>query len=83
MLIAPGAIGFVLSKSFDRMLMIALAASVFSCITGTILSFYFDAATAPFIVVIQAGLFIVALIIEKIRNSAKGLVNGKYAAPKT
>lgn len=73
MLIAPGAIGFVLSKSFDCMMLIALGASIFSCITGTILSFHIDAATAPLIVVIQAGLFILALILGKGRNAAKGL----------
>lgn len=77
MLIAPGAIGFMLSRSFDRMLLIALSASVFSCITGTILSFHFDAATAPLIVVIQAGLFILALIAGKSRNTVKGFINGK------
>jgi manganese/iron transport system permease protein len=82
MLIAPGAIGFILSRSFDRMLMIALAASVFSCVVGTILSFYFDAATAPFIVVIQAVLFIFALIANKIFNTTKKGLDGKYAPPK-
>lgn len=79
MLIAPGAIGFVLSRSFDRMLLIALGASVFSCIAGTILSFHIDAATAPLIVVIQAGLFILALTIGKSRNAAKGFINGTQA----
>ena len=64
MLIAPGAIGFLLSR-FDRMLLIALSASIFSCVTGTILSFHIDAATAPLIVVIQAGLFILVFIINK------------------
>lgn len=77
MLIAPGAIGFLLSKSFDHMLLIALGASVFSCITGTILSFHIDAATAPLIVVIQAGLFILALAIGKDRPLEKGDINGK------
>ena len=77
MLIAPGAIGFLLSKSFDHMLLIALGASVFSCITGTILSFHIDAATAPLIVVIQAGLFILALAIGKDRTLEKGDINGK------
>ncbi len=72
MLVAPGAIGFLVSRSFDRMLLVAFGASVFSCVTGTILSFHIDAATAPLIVVIQAGLFILALVIGK-RNAAKRL----------
>lgn len=61
MLIAPGAIGFLLSRSFDKMLIIAMSVSIFSCFIGTIMSYHFDVATAPLIVVIQAGLFIVAL----------------------
>lgn len=75
MLIAPGAIGFVLSRSFDSMLLIAFCASVFSCVAGTIISFHIDAATAPLIVVIQAGLFIMALIIGKRRKIKKGLAH--------
>lgn len=73
MLIAPGAIGFLLTRSFDKMLVIALSASILSCIAGTILSFHIDAATAPLIVVIQAGFFMLALLIGKGRNAAKGL----------
>ncbi len=80
MLIAPGAIGFMLSQSFDRMLLIALGASVFSCMTGTILSYHMDAATAPLIVVIQAGLFLLALTFEKFhRTTRERLINGKEA----
>ena len=71
MLISPGAIGFLLTRSFDKMLGIALAASIFSCVIGTILSFHIDAATAPLIVVIQAALFILALIIGKDRHTAR------------
>jgi len=65
MLIAPGAIGFLLTSSFDRMLIIAMCASVSSCLTGTVLSYHMDVATAPLIVVIQAVLFIMALLIGK------------------
>lgn len=71
MLIAPGAIGFILSKSFDRMMIIAVAVSVASCFAGTIISFHIDAATAPLIIVIQAIFFILALIIEKITSHAQ------------
>ena len=73
MLIAPGAIGFLLSNSFDKMLVIALCASVLSCVTGTIISFHIDAATAPLIVLIQAGLFTISLIITNIGKPTRGL----------
>jgi len=75
MLIAPGAIGFILARSFDRILVIALSVSVFSCILGTIVSFHMDAATAPLIVVIQAGFFVLALVFGKSRATAKGALH--------
>jgi manganese/iron transport system permease protein len=64
MLIGPGAIGFLLTKRFDRMLLIALAAAFTSSVTGTILSFHWDAATGPLIVVVQAVLFGVAIVVR-------------------
>ena len=67
MLIAPGAIGFLLSQSFDRMLIIAICASLISSISGTIISYHIDAATAPLIVIIQAALFLLAVLINKVK----------------
>ncbi|PID42600.1 MAG: iron ABC transporter permease [Proteobacteria bacterium] len=75
MLIAPGATGFLLARSFDRMLLIALGVSIFSCITGTIMSFHLDAATAPLIVVIQAVLFLIALVSSRLPDKTRGLVH--------
>jgi manganese/iron transport system permease protein len=69
MFIAPGAIGFMLSNTFDRMLVIAIGASIFSCITGTLISFHLDVATAPLIVVIQALLFVLSLILSKVKET--------------
>ena len=68
MLIAPGAVGFLLTKSFDKMLLIAILVSVFSCLFGTVLSFSLDASTAPVIVVIQFVIFLLALAIYKIKS---------------
>lgn len=62
MLIAPGAIGFLLSRTFDRMMAIAVAVSVFSCVAGTLASYHMDVATAPLIVVMQAVIFVIALL---------------------
>lgn len=58
MLIAPGAISFLVVRSFDKMLLVAVLVAVLSCALGVVLSFHFDAATAPFIVVVQASIFI-------------------------
>jgi manganese/iron transport system permease protein len=64
MLIGPGAIGFLLTKQFDRMMQIAVATAVIASITGTILSFHLDAATGPLIVVVQAVLFGMAVVMR-------------------
>ena len=68
MLIAPGAIAFLLTRSFDRMLIVAVSISVFACVAGTILSYHLDAGTAPLIVTIQAGLFAPALLLNQWRG---------------
>lgn len=52
MLIAPGAIGFLLSKSFDKMMLISVIVSVVSSLLGLILSYHFDLDTSALIVLI-------------------------------
>jgi manganese/iron transport system permease protein len=61
MLIAPGAIGFLVSKRFDTMLTVAMVAAIGSSILGTLVSFHINAATGPCIVLIQTALFLLAL----------------------
>jgi manganese/iron transport system permease protein len=61
MLIAPGAIGFLVTKRFDAMLAVAVAAAVGSSVLGTLVSFHINAATGPCIVLIQTALFLLAL----------------------
>jgi manganese/iron transport system permease protein len=67
MLVAPGAIGFLTTRRFDAMLLVAVAVATASSAIGTILSFHLDAATGPCIVVVQAGFFLVALAANLIR----------------
>jgi len=62
MLVAPGAIAFLLSSSFDRMLVIAAAVAIGSSIVGTLVSFHIDGATGPCIVLIQMGVFVLAFL---------------------
>jgi manganese/iron transport system permease protein len=61
MLIAPGAIGFLLTPKFDHMMLCAVGAAVGSCVVGTIASFHLDSATGPTIVMVQTILFVLAL----------------------
>ncbi|KAB2912191.1 MAG: metal ABC transporter permease [Hyphomicrobiaceae bacterium] len=62
MLIAPGAIAYMLSNSFERMLGIAAAVAVGSSVVGTIVSFHLDGATGPCIVLIQMAVFVLVFL---------------------
>ncbi|MFZ4832875.1 metal ABC transporter permease [Rouxiella sp. Mn2063] len=75
MLIAPGIIAFMLCRSFDRMLLVATIASVFSCVVGTLISFHIDGATGPCIVILQAILFVIALLYSNFKSSQYAKTN--------
>ena len=62
MLITPGAIAYLLTDRFDRMIIWAVASGVLSSVFGTYLSYFLDASTGGCIVVLQTILFIIALI---------------------
>lgn len=63
MLIAPGAIAYLLSNSFERMLVIAAVVAIGSSIAGTLVSFHIDGATGPCIVLFQSALFVLAFLL--------------------
>jgi manganese/iron transport system permease protein len=62
MLIAPGATAYLLTDSFERMLVIATATASVSAALGTIVSFHIDGATGACIVLTQALFFILAFL---------------------
>jgi manganese/iron transport system permease protein len=62
MLVAPGAIAYLLSDSFPRMLAIATAVAIGACIAGTLISFHIDGATGPCIVLVQAMVFVLVFL---------------------
>lgn len=62
MLVAPGAIAYMLTNRFDTMLVIATSVAVGSSIIGTIVSFHIDGATGPCIVLVQMAAFILAFL---------------------
>ena len=57
MLVTPGATAYLLSDRFDHMLMIAVATSVLSCLSGTYVSYQLDASTGGCIVVAMTLFF--------------------------
>ena len=62
MLIGPGATAYLLTDSFERMLVIATAVATMSAALGTIISFHIDGATGACIVLTQALFFILAFL---------------------
>ncbi|MGJ8597181.1 metal ABC transporter permease [Sulfitobacter sp.] len=75
LLIAPGAIAFLLTQQFSKMLPIAVGVTMISGVLGVYASFYLDSAPAPTIILILTAVFIVAFIRSGIvtrRASAKG-----------
>jgi manganese/iron transport system permease protein len=62
MLVAPGATAYLLTDSFERMLVIATAVAMASCAIGTITSFHIDAATGACIVLVQMAAFVLAFL---------------------
>lgn len=62
MLIAPGCIAYLVTDRFDRMLVVAVAAAVFSSVAGTYASYFLNGATGACIVLVQALVFVVAMV---------------------
>jgi len=62
LLIAPGAIAFLVVRSFGAMMLVAIGACMASMLLGTYLSFFLDSAPAPTIVLIMTAVFIVAFV---------------------
>jgi manganese/iron transport system permease protein len=78
MLIAPGAIAFLLTKSFGKMMAVSSSVSVLCCVAGTIISYHIDAATGPCIVVLQAILFVIVFFVS---TRSKTDLNPQPASP--
>ncbi|PPC99803.1 MAG: iron ABC transporter permease [Hyphomicrobium sp.] len=72
MLVAPGAIAFLLTDRFDRMLLIASSVAIGSSIVGTLVSFHIDGATGPCIVLIQSTIFIATFVYNQMASNRTG-----------
>ncbi|HEK2853943.1 TPA: metal ABC transporter permease [Proteus mirabilis] len=67
MLISPGITAYLLTRSFSRMITLAILFSVISSVIGTFISFHIDGDTGPSIVLTQAVFFIIALLCNQIK----------------
>ncbi len=68
MLVAPGAIAFLLTKRYATMLVTAVIVAVTSSLAGIYLSFFIDSAPAPTIVLIMSAIFVMTFLIGQMRN---------------
>jgi manganese/iron transport system permease protein len=66
-LIAPGAIAFLLTKRFSAMLALSVLIATTASFLGVYLSFFIDSAPAPTIVMVFAVIFIAAFVLTTTR----------------
>ncbi len=69
MLIAPGAIAFLLTRKFSSMLAIAVIIAVLASFLGVYLSFFINSAPAPTIVLLMTIGFIAAFVVAISKTS--------------
>jgi len=62
MLVTPGCIAYLLTDRFNSMLLIAAASAMGSSFFGVYLSFFINASTGACIVLLQAAVFLAALV---------------------
>jgi manganese/iron transport system permease protein len=62
MLIAPGAIAFLITRTMGMMLIVAVLVATVASFSGVYLSFFIDSAPAPTIVLLMTLIFIVAFV---------------------
>lgn len=68
LLIAPGAIAFLVTRKFSQMLPVALLVTWAAAFGGIYLSFFIDSAPAPTIIVILTLIFILAFVSHSFRD---------------
>lgn len=73
LLIAPGAIGYLMSDRFDTMLLVAVSSAVIASILGIVTSFVLDSAVAPTIVLMLMAMFVLVFIFAPLH----GLIGSK------
>jgi len=67
LLISPGAIAFLLTTRFERMLAASVAISVVASLAGIYVSFFIDSAPAPTIVLLLSASFVAAFLYSRLR----------------
>lgn len=69
LVITPGAVAFLLVRSFGRMLVVSVAVCAVSTVGGVYASFWLDSAPAPTVILILTGFFVLAFGLRMVRNA--------------
>jgi manganese/iron transport system permease protein len=69
LLVAPGAVAFLLTRRFEHMILAAIAVALSSSLLGVYLSFFIDSAPAPTIVLLMTASFILAYLFSPNRGT--------------
>jgi len=75
MLIAPGAIAFLLARTLGGMLVVAVVVAVLASFFGVYLAFFIDSAPAPTIVLLLTAVFIAAFVRTTRKARRAGMAN--------
>ena len=79
LLVAPGAIAFLITRRFQTMLVAAVLVAVVASLGGIYLSFLIDSAPAPTIVLLMTILFILAFLWQVLQSRKPAQEAGKQA----
>lgn len=69
LLVAPGAVAFLLTRRFEHMVIAAIIVALGSSLLGVYLSFFIDSAPAPTIVLLMTACFILAFLFSPNRST--------------
>jgi manganese/iron transport system permease protein len=79
MLIAPGAIAFLLTRRFEAMLAVSVAVAAGASVLGVYLSFFIDSAPAATVVVLLSLLFVAAFVRTRFAAGNETVTQAKAA----
>ena len=65
LLIAPGAIAFIVTRRFEQMIVVSMAVAVLCSVVGVYASFFIDSAPAPTIVLLMSIVFVAAFLRQR------------------
>jgi manganese/iron transport system permease protein len=68
LLVAPGAIAFLVARTFAGMLTVAVGSVVLSALLGIFASYHINSEPAPTMVLCLTGFFIAALVVSQVRD---------------